>query len=256
MKKITLALLLFTAVTTAPAQTLDQSQLNNNSGLSARTLAGYNFFQSFTAGITGTLTRIDMGVFNYINGAGTLKVYAGSNNLGTLLQTVPVTVNCPSGNCFAPFTTSVAVTAGQVYTFQFIPGAGIPDPYGVQVQNPGTYPNGQFGLVDPSGTYYPGFDLTFRTYVTTALGLTVTEQHPTTLSPNPMHGLTQLRTEKTLTDASVVLYNLCGQQVKQWEHLTGNTVALTCDDITRGVYVLQLSEEGVLLHTQKLLVTE
>ena len=150
---------------------LDQSQLIYNAGTSARTLSGYSVWQSFTAGITGTLNEIDMGFFNAINGVGTLKLFAGSGNAGTLLQSQTVNVICASGNCMIPFTVSAQVTAGQVYTFQFTPGAGIPDPYGVQAEVPGTYSGGQMGLVDPSGTSYPGFDLIFKTYVTSGPSL-------------------------------------------------------------------------------------
>lgn len=43
------------------AQTLDQSQLIYTGGMSARTLNGYSEWQSFKAGISGTLTEIKMG---------------------------------------------------------------------------------------------------------------------------------------------------------------------------------------------------
>jgi hypothetical protein len=143
----------------------DQFQNIYNAGTSARTLPGYSLWQSFTAGLTGALTEIDMGFFNYINGVGTLVIYAGSGTGGPVLQTLPVNVFCASGNCLIPFIVSVPVTAGQVYTFHFNPGAGIPDPYGVQAEVPGTYSGGQMALVDPSGTSYPGFDMIFKTWV-------------------------------------------------------------------------------------------
>lgn len=150
-------------------QTLDQSQLIYNGGMSARHLTGYSEWQSYSAGMTGDLCQIKMGFFNYINGSGTLKIFSGLGTNGPLLQSQSVSVNCPSGNCMITFNVAVTQTAGQVYTFQFIPGTGIPDPYGVQVQVPGTYAGGQLDIVDPSGTYNTGFDLVFQTYVCTVL---------------------------------------------------------------------------------------
>ena len=144
---------------------VDQSQLAYNAGMSARTLAGYSEWQSFTAGVTGTLAEIDMGFFNAINGSGVLNVFAGTGTGGTLLDSRTVNVVCVSGNCLIPFTVSAPVVAGQVYTFQFMPGSGIPDPYGVQVVNPGTYAGGEMDLVDPSGTSPTGFDMVFKTWV-------------------------------------------------------------------------------------------
>jgi hypothetical protein len=150
-------------------QVLDQSQTVYNAGTSARNLPGYSEWQSFTAGLSGTMTEIDIGFFNAINGVGTLNIYKGAGDSGTLLQTQSVNVICAGGNCLLPFTVSVPVIADSQYTFQFIPGAGIPDPYGVQVEVPGTYAGGQMALIDPSGTSYPGFDMVFNTYVSGAL---------------------------------------------------------------------------------------
>jgi hypothetical protein len=145
---------------------LDQSQLLYNSGTSARNLLDYTVFQTFTAGITGTLCRIDMGFFNTMTGTETLKIFAGSGILGTLLQSQTVTVS-GSGTFFQTFNVSAPVTAGQVYTFQFIPtqGGGLPDPYGVQCNLPSAYSSGEYFITDPSGTYNMNGDLVFKTYV-------------------------------------------------------------------------------------------
>ena len=148
------------------AQVLDQSQLVYNGGLSARTLNGYSIFQSFTAGISGTLSKINIGFFNEINGAGTLKIYTGVDTQGILIQSNPVNVYCQSGSCLLSFPVSAPVLAGQLYTFQFIPGPGIPDPYGVQIADSGTYQRGNLGSIDPSGIDQTDFSMVFQTFVT------------------------------------------------------------------------------------------
>lgn len=148
-------------------QILDQSQLVYTGGMSARTLNGYSEWQSFKAGLNGTLTEIKIGFFNYINGAIALKVFAGTGTGGNLLYSKNVNMQCAAGNCLLGFPVSVPSIAGNVYTFQVIPGAGMPDPYGVQVQMSGTYAGGHMGLVDPSGTYHLNFDMVFQTYVKT-----------------------------------------------------------------------------------------
>lgn len=56
--------------------TLDQSLLLWNGGTSERILPGYYEWQSFTAGMTGTLCEIDLMLGNSnikLNGTGTLK---------------------------------------------------------------------------------------------------------------------------------------------------------------------------------------
>lgn len=150
-------------------EVIDQQQLVYTAGTSARTLPGYTIWQSFTAGITGQLTGIDMGFFTVMNGDGTLQIYAGQGTRGTLLQTltVPVVVTSPYNYSWVHWTVNVPSVAGQQYTFNFTPNPRtLPDPYGVAVSFANVYAGGTMAIVDPSGTY-PGMDLVFRTYVTT-----------------------------------------------------------------------------------------
>jgi hypothetical protein len=258
-KKIFLTFLVLIGIgATTKSQTLDQSQLLSNSGISARTLSGYSIFQSFTCGITGKLTEIDLGVFNYINGSGTLQIYSGGNNLGPLLQSIPVNVYCASGNCLANFSTSVLVTAGQVYTFLFTPGIGIPDPYGVLAQVPGNYSGGQFGLIDPSGTYYPGWDLVFKTYVNSQLGIRTLDYDSTSLKiyPNPCSSITNLHINKPLNNATLTLFNLYGQQIKQLKNLSEQEFTLNRENVASGIYFVQIIENEKLIATEKLVITD
>jgi len=238
------------------SQTLDQSQLLSNSGISARTLPGYRIMQSFTCGITGTLTEIDLGVFNYINGAGTLEVYAGNDNLGSLLQTLSVNVTCASGNCFAPFTTSVSVTAGEKYAFLFTPGAGIPDPYGVLAQLPGNYAGGEFGLIDPSGTYFPGWDLTFKTFVTTPLGVRTLDYDSTSIQiyPNPCSTMASLQLPQPITNGTVTLFDESGRDVLRVNNLSGRVLSLHRDNLPAGIYSIQITENGKWIGSKKLIL--
>jgi hypothetical protein len=161
------------AVAASGQQQLDQEQLLYNGGMSARTLPGYTVWQSFTAGVSGTLTQIDMGFFNNMSGDGVLRIYAGSGTVGALLQTlnVPVIGVTQQPVTWNSWAVDVPVTAGLEYTFELTPNPlTLPDPYGVCVGAPNPYPGGDLGLNDPSGTYETSFDAVFRTWVTTATG--------------------------------------------------------------------------------------
>jgi hypothetical protein len=225
---------------------LDQSQLNYTSGLSARNLPGYSIFQSFTCGITGTLVEIDMGVFNTINGVGTLKIYSGSDTTGSLLYTSPVSINCASGNCFTNFVTSVPVVAGQVYTFLFIPGLGIPDPYGVQVESPGTYTNGQAGYIDPSGVYPSGDDLVFKTFVTQTVGVFNLESNNFAIEVFPNPFTNKINLTNTKGKEHFTLFNYFGQIV--W---SGNDIEQKdFSELTCGLYFLKVDNRTIKLMKQ------
>jgi hypothetical protein len=97
---------------------IDQQQLTSTGAG-----GGKDSWQSFTAGVTGNLTRLDLQVGSPTgtNGApGTLSVYTGSGIAGTLLTSQAIVYN-NVGNAFQPYTlaTPVAVVAGQQYTYRF-----------------------------------------------------------------------------------------------------------------------------------------
>ena len=164
--KYVLALLFALTLTSVHSQSVrDQYDTVYTAGISARTLPGYSWYQTFTAGLSGNLDRVDIGFFNFISGLGTLEIIEGAGIGGNVLYSSPVNVSCPSGNCLLTFVVNCNVTSGSVYTIFFVPGNGIPDPYGVQADAGNTYMGGDMYLIDPSGTYPFNMDLIFATYV-------------------------------------------------------------------------------------------
>ena len=97
---------------------LDQSNTALNAGA-----GGLDQWQSFTAGITGRLVSIDLGLSSPINGSsspGTIRIYAGEGTSGTLLTTQEVTfqdINFSYQQFI--FTTPPTLTAGNLYTIRF-----------------------------------------------------------------------------------------------------------------------------------------
>lgn len=164
--------LLFTAQSNFAVQplVLDQQQTNySGGGLSARTLPGYTVWQTFTAGRSGILSRIEMGFFNPISGKGELRIYEGEGTAGRLLSSSSVEVTSkgslePNWNSW---TIRVPIHRGSRYTFEFVPDATtMPDPFGVclpRLDNP--YLGGHMGISDPSGVYPQSYDALFRTFV-------------------------------------------------------------------------------------------
>jgi hypothetical protein len=96
------------------ADTLDQQQLLYDGGTSARTLPGNTVCRSFTAGLTGTLTEIDMGFFNDRSGNGTLRIYSGQGTSEAILETltVPVVWITQPAVTWNDWTLSVPIQAG------------------------------------------------------------------------------------------------------------------------------------------------
>lgn len=122
---------------------------------------GLSNWQSFTAGVSGLLTQVELMVASGLSGSsqgGTIRIYAGTGTGGTLLSTTSVTFL----EVFATFqtfalSTQPKVVAGNVYTIEFsIPTQNVGWVY-LSTGNP--YAGGRY-------SQDPNYDMPFRTYVT------------------------------------------------------------------------------------------
>lgn len=252
-------LLLSNNNTFAQCSTVDQSQLNYTGGMSAHNLDKYTVWQDFVAGTSGTLCQIDVGFFNAMTGTGTLNIYSGSGTGGVLLQSQTVTVS-GSGTFFQAFSVSVPVTSASAYTFQFIPiqGGGLPEPYGVQIEFSGTYPGGEMRITDPSGTYATGYNMVFKTYVsiTTQVSSDVAQLNSVMIFPNPFSSETNLKTEMNLKDATLIVRNLIGQEVKRIKNINGQEIKISRENLNNGIYFIQLVQGNSIIAINKIVIED
>jgi len=150
---------------------VDQEQCKSSGSLSARTNPYYEIWQSFTVEVSGELTEIDPGFEGPIpNAKGTLGVVEGEGVGGTPLGSSSAYVSCDGGKCVTAFTFDppITVTEGNVYTFIFVPGYGMPDPYGIQIGAHNPYHKGTMGSYMPvTGTLnvFDTYDTVFTTFV-------------------------------------------------------------------------------------------
>lgn len=74
--------------------------------------------------------------------------------------------------------------------------------------------------------------------------------------PNPFTGLATLSSEIALNNASLIIVNTLGQQVKQINNLYGNEVALNRENLTAGLYFIRLVQGGKVVYTDKVVVND
>lgn|GEM_PF-2748757 len=74
--------------------------------------------------------------------------------------------------------------------------------------------------------------------------------------PNPLSSLTTLQTNKILKGATLTVYNLFGQQVKQMKNISGQTISLYRDNLLSGLYFIRLTQDGKIFTTDKLIITD
>jgi hypothetical protein len=163
MKKVLLTcLLIFFSSSLLFSQTLDQS----NTIISAST-SGVSIGQSFTAGITGNLSKFIY--FNNTVSSNTyplnfkLKVYQGGGNTGVLLgeQSFTLTSATPNGEFEINISSTINVTAGNLYTAYFIPDDGT-SPILFSSTAANSYSGGS--LYNGNSPFVPG-ELYFKTFV-------------------------------------------------------------------------------------------
>ncbi|MEI7982681.1 MAG: T9SS type A sorting domain-containing protein [Bacteroidota bacterium] len=76
------------------------------------------------------------------------------------------------------------------------------------------------------------------------------------ISPNPFSLSTTLKTNQTLINATLAIYDSYGQHVKEIKSISGQTFKLQRDNLPDGLYFMRLSQDGKTIITDKLIITD
>ena len=74
--------------------------------------------------------------------------------------------------------------------------------------------------------------------------------------PNPFSSTTTLRTDKNFKDATLIVYNLFGQEVKEMKNISGQSITLQRDNLPSGLYFIRLMQDNKIIATDKLVVSQ
>ncbi|MFZ4725154.1 MAG: T9SS type A sorting domain-containing protein [Paludibacter sp.] len=245
------------------SQTLDVNftgSCNSNFGFDENHILA----QSFTAGISGTLTKIRVGVSfdlctstNVVNG--TAKIYAGTCT-GSILTTQSYSFSISSEMSMQEivFTSPTTVTSGQVYTLQLSVIAGQNCKYDNMMQKMqlvygkwhienqyncgGSYSGGT--AYELGCEAYPA-DFYIQTYVksgvTSSLMHSEQENGLFSIYPNPTSNQLNFKANNTLTGS---LYSVCdftGKNILTGKILSEVTI-LKLDNLSNGIYLLSIGQ--------------
>ena len=93
--------------------------------------------------------------------------------------------------------------------------------------------------------------------------LNVSGQLQVTVYPNPFSSTTTLsvrtpseQTSEKFKDATLTVYNLFGQQVKEMKNISGQTVTFSRDNLPSGLYFYKLTGNNEIIGTGKLIITD
>ncbi len=75
-----------------------------------------------------------------------------------------------------------------------------------------------------------------------------------TFSPNPFVSELTINSVVPLQDGTLKIYNVQGQLVREINHLEGKTITINRENLASGLYLVELSEDGQLAKSAKLIV--
>ncbi|NVO04210.1 MAG: T9SS type A sorting domain-containing protein, partial [Bacteroidetes bacterium] len=74
--------------------------------------------------------------------------------------------------------------------------------------------------------------------------------------PNPFSSQTVLQTDNIVKNATLTVYNSFGQIVKQIKNISGQTIIFHRDNLSSGLYFIQLTEENTIIILNKLVIID
>ncbi|MEO8148653.1 MAG: T9SS type A sorting domain-containing protein [Bacteroidia bacterium] len=98
-------------------------------------------------------------------------------------------------------------------------------------------------------------NLNFDTLITAGFW-EINKKENISIIPNPFSSMTTLNVNENLKDATLIIYNLFGQHVKQIKNITGKTITLCRDNLPVGVYFLCLTQDNKTIITDKLIISD
>lgn len=106
------------------------------------------------------------------------------------------------------------------------------------------------------GPNYTNGSQLWRTEVTTGMQESTKINSSIKIYPNPFVTLAVIKTDNPLHNATLTLYNLYGQIIKQINNLSGQEFTLHRDNLLNGLYFIHLTQDGKMIMTEKLVVTD
>lgn len=165
-----------------------------------------------------------------------MTTYGGANGVGTIFQIMP------DGTGYS-----------DLHDFE-----GTPDgrnPFG-SLFSDGTFLYGTTTAGGTSNACLGGCGTLFKYHLA---GMSVTENNAETnfeIYPNPFSASTTLHSNNSLKNASLTIYNSIGQQVKQINNISGQSIILQRDNLPSGLYFIRLMEVDKSIATDKLIITD
>lgn len=250
------SLLNYATITNNSSATINATQFMNNTGGSITnngTISTFNFLNLETISNTGTIGATDMTNSKTLTNSstGVMSILYNFLNSDTLASP-------------AIFTNDGSVTVGHDFQNGINPstiqGSGR---FCVQnnTWNRGTM-TGTFDFCDQTGgnldlnTGSIGSGITYCAFPC-GLGIEkLSESISFSVYPNPFSSQATLHTDYLMQDATLTIVNCYGQTVEQITNISGNTITLSRENLSNGLYFIRLTETDKTIATDRLVIAD
>lgn len=94
----------------------------------------------------------------------------------------------------------------------------------------------------------------FKNSITFVLSTKESKHSEIIIYPNPFSTITTIHLDEILIDASLSIYNIYGQEVKEINHLFGQTFTFHRDNLQTGLYFLFLKQDNKIISSNNKLI--
>lgn len=74
--------------------------------------------------------------------------------------------------------------------------------------------------------------------------------------PNPISSEATIQSNENLKDATLIVYNSLGQEMKCIKNISGKEIILHRDNLPNGLYIIRLTQESKIIATDKLIIAD
>jgi hypothetical protein len=99
-------------------------------------------------------------------------------------------------------------------------------------------------------------DINYSACLTTSISELTFSERRINVVPNPFSTQTVLQTDNPFNNATLTIFNCYVQVVKQIKNISGQAFSLYRDNLTNGMYFIQLTQDNSQIITRKLIITD
>jgi len=73
--------------------------------------------------------------------------------------------------------------------------------------------------------------------------------------PNPFSSQTTIQISETMSDATILMYDILGRKVQEIKNVEGRTATLSVSHLPGGIYIVQLIRNNIVVAMDKVIIS-